>query len=78
MDERRLFPASIVDDITYCMDRAFTTLSLNYAWIFTLEGEVDTEVFQKALDHTFDYYPKGKCTLSNSYPSYKHWFRHCW
>jgi NRPS condensation-like uncharacterized protein len=60
------------------MDRAFTALSLNYAWILTLEGKVDTEVFQKALDHTFDYYPKAKCILSNTYPGYQHWFRHCW
>lgn len=78
MTERRLFPASMVDDITYCTDRAYANLSLNYAWIFTLEGEIDTDVFQRALDHTLDHYPKGKCILTNHYPSPKRWFRYCW
>lgn len=78
MGERRLFPASIVDDITYCMDRAYSNLSLNYAWILTLEGEVSTEVCQAALDDTLNYYPKSKCILTNKYSSYKRWFRHCW
>ena len=78
MDERRLFPASIVDDITYCMDRAYTDLSINYAWILTLEGEVSTEACQEALDDTLNYYPKSKCILTNNYSSYKRWFQHCW
>jgi NRPS condensation-like uncharacterized protein len=78
MHERRLFPASIVDEITYCVDRAYTNLSLIYSWILTLEGEVSTEASQKALDEALNYYPKCKCILVNNYPSYKRWFRHCW
>ena len=78
MGERQLFPASIVDDITYCMDRAYTDLSINYSWILTLEGEVSTEVCQAALDDTLNYYPKSKCILTSNYPSFKRWFRHCW
>ncbi|MBW1853872.1 MAG: hypothetical protein JRJ00_04205 [Deltaproteobacteria bacterium] len=78
MNEKRFFPASIVDDITYCTDRAYANLSLNYAWIFTLEGEVSTEVSQRALDDTLNFYPKARCILVNRYPSYKRWFRHCW
>ena len=60
----------MVDEITYCTDRAYANLSLNYAWIFTLEGEIDTDAFQKALDHTLDHYPKGKCILTTV--SYTH------
>ena len=78
MTEKRFFPASIVDDITYCTDRAYANLSLNDAWILTLEGEVSTEVSQRALDDTLHFYPKARCILVNSYPSYKRWFRHCW
>ena len=78
MTEKRFFPASILDDITYCTDRAYANLSLNYSWIFTLEGEVSTEVSQRALDETLRFYPKAKCILVNRYPSYKRWFRHCW
>ena len=78
MDERGLFPTSIVDDITYCVDKAYPGLVLSYAWILTLEGEVSTEIFLNALDKTMDYYPKSRCVLTDKYPSYKHWFRHCW
>ena len=78
MTEKRFFPSSIIDDITYCTDRAYANLSLNYAWIFTLEGEVSTDVAQRALDNTLHFYPKARCILVNSYPSYKRWFRHCW
>lgn len=78
MDERRLFPTSIVDDITYCVDKASPSLVLNYAWILTLEGEVNTEIFLKALDKTLSYYPKSRCILTDEYPSYKRWFRYCW
>ncbi len=78
MDERRLFPTSIVDDITYCVDKASPSLVLNYAWILTLEGEVSTEIFLKALDKTLSYYPKSRCILTDEYPSYKRWFRYCW
>jgi NRPS condensation-like uncharacterized protein len=76
--KQQFFPTSIVDDITYCTDRAYPNLSLNYAWIFTLEGEVHTDVAQMALDRAFDYYPKCKCILVNRYPSYKRWFRYRW
>lgn len=76
--EKRFFPASIIDDITYCTDRAYANLSLNYAWIFTLEGEVSTDVCQRALDGALLVYPKARCILVNRYPSYKRWFRHCW
>ena len=78
MTKKRFFPASIVDDITYCTDRAYANLSLNDAWILTLEGEVSTEVSQRALDDTLHFYPKARCILVNTYPSYKRWFRHCW
>lgn len=78
MDESRLFPASIVDDITHCVDKAYPSLVLNYAWILTLEGEISTEIFLRALDKTMDYYPKSRCVLTNEYPSYKRWFRYCW
>jgi len=78
MGERQLFPASIVDDITYCTDRAHPHLSLNYAWIFTLEGEVSSEIARKALDGALNHYPKARCILVNNYPSYKRWFRYRW
>ena len=73
-----MFPASIVDDITYCMDKAYPGLVLSYAWILTLEGEIRTDIAQGALDKTLHYYPKSRCVLTNLYPSYKHWFRYCW
>jgi len=78
MDESRLFPVSIVDDITHCIDKAYPSLVLNYAWILTLEGEVSTEILLNALDKTMDYYPKSRCVLTDEYPSYKRWFRYCW
>jgi NRPS condensation-like uncharacterized protein len=78
MAVKRLFPASIVDEITYCVESAYSSLHLVYAWIFTLEGEVSTEVSQKALDQALNYYPKCKCILVNNYPSYKRWFRYRW
>ncbi|MBN2297746.1 MAG: hypothetical protein JXM72_04095, partial [Deltaproteobacteria bacterium] len=74
----RLFPASIVDDITHCVDRAYPGLVLNYAWILTLEGAVSTEICLKALDKTLDYYPKSRCILTDQYPSWKRRFRYCW
>jgi len=78
MGERRLFPASIVDELTYCVEGVASSLHLVYAWTVTLEGKVSTEVAQKALDRALDYYPKCKCILVNNYPSYKRWFRYCW
>jgi len=78
MTLKQLFPASIVDDITYCIDKAYPILALNYAWILRLEGEVSTEISLKALDETLNCYPKGRCVLTDKYPSYKHWFRYCW
>ncbi|MBP1721558.1 MAG: hypothetical protein H6Q45_170, partial [Deltaproteobacteria bacterium] len=78
MDERRLFPTSIVDEITHCVDKGHPGLVLNYAWILTLEGEVSTEITRKALDRTLRYYPKSRCVLTDRYPSYMRWFRHCW
>jgi NRPS condensation-like uncharacterized protein len=78
MDERGLFPTSIIDDITYCVDRAYPSLDLSYAWILTLEGEINTEISLKALDKTLRYYPKSRCILTDTYPSCKRWFRHCW
>ncbi len=77
MDDK-VFPASIVDDITYCVDKAYPSLVLSYAWILTLEGEVSLEISRKALDKTMRYYPKSRCILTNAYPSYKRWFRYCW
>lgn len=78
MSEKLLFPASIVDELTYCVEGVASSLHLVYAWILTLEGEVSTEVSQKALDGAFSYYPKCKCILVNNYPSYKRWFRYHW
>ncbi len=78
MNESRLFPVSIVDDITHCMDKAYPSLVLNYAWMLTLEGEVSTEILLNALDKTMDCYPKSRCVLTDEYPSYKRWFRYCW
>src|SRR4030042_5858509 len=78
MTLKRLFPASIVDELTYCVEGVARGLHLVYAWILTLEGEVSTEVSQKALDKAFNYYPKCKCILINNYHSYKRWFRCRW
>jgi NRPS condensation-like uncharacterized protein len=78
MNEGRLFPVSIVDDITHCIDQAYPGLVLNYVWILNLEGELSTELLLKALDKTMDYYPKSRCVITDEYPSYKRWFRHCW
>jgi NRPS condensation-like uncharacterized protein len=78
MTEGRLFPVSIVDDITHCIDQAYPGLVLNYVWILTLEGELSTELLLKALDKTMDYYPKSRCVITDEYPSYKRWFRYCW
>ncbi|MBW1853591.1 MAG: hypothetical protein JRJ00_02755, partial [Deltaproteobacteria bacterium] len=78
MGERRLFPASIVDELPYCVEGFARDLHLVYTWIVTLEGEVSTDVTHRARDRAFSYYPKCKCILVNNYPSYQRWFRHCW
>ena len=78
MGERRLFPASIVDELTYCVEGVASGLHFIYSWILTLEGEVSTEVSQEALDKALNYYPKCKCILVNNYPSYQRWFRYRW
>ena len=78
MGERRLFPASIVDELTYCVEGVASGLHFIYSWIVTLEGEVSSDVTHRALDRTFDYYPKCKCILVNNYPSYQRWFRYRW
>ena len=78
MTEKQFFPASIVDELTYCVEGVASGLHLVYAWIVTLEGEVSTDVTHRALDRAFDYYPKCKCILVNNYPSYKRWFRYRW
>ena len=78
MTVKRQFPASIVDEITYCVESAYNSLHLVYSWILTLEGEVSTEVTRKALDRALDYYPKCRCILVNNFPSCKRWFRYRW
>jgi len=74
----RFFPASIVDDITYCVERAYPGLVLNYAWILSLEGEVSSEMLLKSLDKTMDFYPKSRCVITDAYPSHRRWFRYRW
>ncbi|MDX1777665.1 MAG: condensation domain-containing protein [Thermodesulfobacteriota bacterium] len=78
MTVKQQFPASIVDEITYSVESAYNSLHLVYSWIFTLEGEVSTEVSRKALDRALDYYPKCRCILVNNASSYKRWLRYCW
>ncbi len=74
---QQYFPASIVDETAYFMERAGNTTVTN-GWILTLEGEVDAGIIRKALLSTFDCYPKYKCLLSKDYPSLTRWFRYCW
>ncbi len=71
------FPASIVDETAYFMERAGNT-SVTYGWILTLEGTVDSDIVRQALLSTCNDYPKHKCILTQDYPSYKRWFRCCW
>jgi hypothetical protein len=42
--ERRPFPASIVDELTYCGEGVASGLYLVYVWIVALEGKVKMEV----------------------------------
>ena len=78
MTVKQRFPVSIVDEIPYCHESAYPSLHLFYAWIFSLEGEVSTEVSREALDRALNYYPKCRCILVNHYSSYKRWFRYQW
>ena len=58
MATRRLFPASVVDELSYSVEGVASGLHFVYAWIVTLEGEVSTDVTHRALDRAFNYYPK--------------------
>ncbi len=78
MKTKRSFPASIVDELTCCTEKTWSSLHLVYAWIFALEGEVSTEATHKALDQALSCYPKCKCIMVNDYPSCKRWFRYRW
>jgi NRPS condensation-like uncharacterized protein len=75
--ENRFFPASIIDEAGYLAEEAAQT-SATYAWFFTLQGELRSEIVQEAIDACFDYYPKLRCVLVNEYPSIRRWFRYCW
>jgi len=77
MTEKQFFPASIIDELAYCAEKA-DKHPLIQTWIYTLEGEISTRALQEALDDTLNYYPKFKCTLVNTYPSLKRWFRYRW
>lgn len=50
MGKSCLFPASSADKLTYCGEGVASVLYLVCAWIVTLEGEVSTEVSQRAVD----------------------------
>ncbi len=77
MTEKKFFPASIIDETVYIMERVIRT-SLTGTFIITLEGEVSSKVVREALDACLNLYPKFKCVLVNNYPSPKRWFRYCW
>ena len=77
MMEKRFFPASPVDELTYCVEQ-FDKNPLTHGWIFTLEGEVCSRSLKAALDSSFKRYPKFKCTMTRTYPSLKRWFHYCW
>ena len=61
----QFFPASIMDETAYFMERAGNTTVTN-GWTLTLEGEVDLGSVMKALLATFDCYPKYKCVLAKT------------
>ena len=77
MTEKQFFQASIVDELAYLMENPFNT-TLTQGWTITLEGEVSIKALRGALDACFNLYPKLKCTLTNTYPSFKRIFRYCW
>jgi NRPS condensation-like uncharacterized protein len=77
LTERRLFPASIVDE-GVCITEAVAKLPLTFHVILALEGRVSSDAVRKALDASLDFYPKFKCVLTQNYPSIKRWFRYCW
>ena len=75
--KQKFFPASILDEAGYLLE-----LSIQYSITFvaniTMEGAVNSDILQKALDATLDYYPKCKCVLVKDYSSIKHWSRYKW
>jgi NRPS condensation-like uncharacterized protein len=77
MTQTQFFPASPVDELTYCVEQ-IDKYPLTHGWIFTLKGEVSSRILKEALNASFKRYPKFKCTLTRTYPSFKRWFRYCW
>lgn len=77
MIEKQFFPTSILDEAGYLFELS-TPHSITFVATITMEGEVNSDVVQKALDATLNYYPKCKCVLVKDYPSIKHWFRYKW
>lgn len=77
MTEKQYFPASPVDELTYCVEQLDKN-PLTHGWIFTLEGEVCSKSIKGALEACFKRYPKFSCTMTRDYPSLKRWFRYCW
>jgi len=75
--KKQFFPASILDELGYLLELS-TPYSITFVATITMEGEVNPDVVQKALDATLNYYPKCKCVLVKDYPSVRHWFRYCW
>jgi len=77
MGQKRIFPASTVDEVAYLFERS-TPYSLTFGFVMSLEGKVDSGVVCQALDASLTCYPKLKCVLVDSYPSSKRWFGHAW
>ena len=77
MTKRRFFPASILDEVAYCVERIDRN-PLIFGIVLALEGEVSSRAIKEALDACLNYYPKFKCILVKNYPSFKRWFRYCW
>ena len=77
MTEKRFFPASILDEVGYCVEITNKN-PLIFGIVLALEGEVSSRAIKEALDACIDYYPKFKCILVKNYPSLKRWFRFCW
>ena len=70
--KQKFFPASILDEAGYLLERSIQC-SITFAANITMEGEVNSNILQKALDATLNYYPKCKCVLVKDSPSIKHW-----
>lgn len=75
--KRRLFPASIVDELAHLMEKPLNT-SITQGWTFTLDGKLSSPAIREALDRCLTLYPKLKCTLTNDYPFLKRVFRYFW